>query len=473
MRCLARRALVCACLVLPVLSHGQRILGEEPALGSPESRITQQEIASGELSLDDLRLAGLKVFVTAFRKSDGHGDGPVNPADPTAPGGRPMLQDNGAFLRVNGLDAQSCLDCHSIVSAATMPATLGVGGAGGLNNSAMFMTQDIDVADRAGQGFASFDGRLINPPALFGAGGVQLVAEEMTRRLQKLRRKALRHPGQRIRLRAKGVEFGSIVADAAGRLDTSAVEGIDADLVVRPFGRKGEFATVRGFDVGALMFHLGMRPVEVAGEGVDDDGDGVVNEVLIGEVSALSVFVATQDTPVQARRNQRARRGFRQFRTLGCAECHRPVMYTRGTQLNFRYPEIDTDPSANVFYSVDLRRPPMRFRPGRRGRGIAVPMFSDLKRHDMGDGLAEDFHGASAARNREFITAKLWGVADTAPYLHDGRAFTLNAAITLHGGEARAARDAYLALDTRHKNELIAFLMTLRNPDSPNEDVAD
>jgi CxxC motif-containing protein (DUF1111 family) len=89
----------------------------------------------------------------------------------------------------------------------------------------------------------------------------------------------------------------------------------------------------------------------------------------------------------------------------------------------------------------------------------------------MGAGLAEDFHGATDRRNREFITAKLWGVADTSPYLHDGRAMTLNEAILMHGGEAAAARDGYVALADSEKNQVLAFLRTLRNPVSPNADV--
>ena len=51
--------------------------------------------------------------------------------------------------------------------------------------------------------------------------------------------------------------------------DTSGVKGIDADLVVRPFGRKGEFATTRAFDRAALQFHMGMQPVEVVGADTD------------------------------------------------------------------------------------------------------------------------------------------------------------------------------------------------------------
>jgi CxxC motif-containing protein (DUF1111 family) len=124
----------------------------------------------------------------------------------------------------------------------------------------------------------------------------------------------------------------------------------------------------------------------------------------------------------------------------------------------------------NIFFSVDLALGPPAFEPNDSG-GLVVSLFSDLKRHDMGDDLAESLHGASERENREFITAKLWGVADSAPYLHDGRALTLNEAILMHGGEARAARDAYDKLENGQKNQVIKFLRTLRNPAEPNSDV--
>ena len=123
----------------------QSVIGDEPALGSIESRVTHAEIASGALSLLDIRFAGLKVFSTRVRRADGFGDGPMNPADPTTPGGRPTLQGNGTFLRVNGLDAQSCLACHDIVSTDSVPMITGVGGAGGINDSPMPKARAIDV----------------------------------------------------------------------------------------------------------------------------------------------------------------------------------------------------------------------------------------------------------------------------------------------------------------------------------------
>lgn len=461
-----------AVIVAGGLAHtaAAQLPGEEPALGPLHERTTQAEVASGTLSLHDLRLRGLRMFATQFNQYDGYGDGPMDPFDTTRPGGRPTLGGNGTFLRINGLDAQSCNDCHGFISTATVPVKLGVGGSGGLNNAAMFMPHNIDVADHALQGQASFDGRLIVPPALFGTGGLQLLGKEMTAQLQRQRARAIANPGLEVRLVTKGVNFGVIVADAAGVVDTSRIEGIDADLVVKPFGRKGEFSSVRGFDQEAMMFHFGMQPSEIVGAGIDADGDGVTDEVLPGELSALEVFITTQETNRMIARDPDARLGFQHFQDIGCAGCHRPSLRTESRFLNYSFPEDPTDPEANVYLTVDLAQKPPRFRQTRRG-GLIVPLFGDLKRHDLGAALGEQFQGADERRNREFMTAELWGVADTAPYLHDGRALTLNGAIMAHGGEAEAVRTAYANLDTTARGQLIAFLRTLRTPADPNADV--
>jgi hypothetical protein len=351
----------------------------------------------------------------------------------------------------------------------TRPPIFGIGGAGAIASSALFMPRNIDVSDQLAMGRASIDGRLINPVSLFGAGGVQAVGREMTGDLQTLKTRALENPGLAVRLISKEVDFGVIVADKTGGLDNSGIEGIDDDLVVRPFGRKGEFATLRQFDQVAMMFHLGIQPVEIFGPGVDDDGDGVANEILVGEMSALEIFIATQDSPVQLRGDREITAGSGLFETAGCVDCHRPMLTTESPYLGFDFPVVDDRPGANLYFKIDLRRNPARLRPAAKG-GVEVPLFSDLKRHDMGAGLAEDFALLSEQANREFITAKLWGVADTAPYLHDGRALTLEEAIDLHGGEARAARDRFLALDQRQQKQVIVFLKSLRNPRNPNSD---
>ena len=93
------------------------------------------------------------------------------------------------------------------------------------------------------------------------------------------------------------------------------------------------------------------------------------------------------------------------------------------------------------------------------GRAL-VRLFGDLKRHDMGPGLAEKIDEAGTGAS-VFLTENLWGVGSTAPYLHDGRATTLAEAILEHGGEAQASRDAFAALSTSEQQGLIAFLNNL------------
>jgi CxxC motif-containing protein (DUF1111 family) len=90
----------------------------------------------------------------------------------------------------------------------------------------------------------------------------------------------------------------------------------------------------------------------------------------------------------------------------------------------------------------------------------ALPVFSDLLLHDMGDALADGFPMGSAT-GREFRTQPLWGIPAVGPYLHDGRASTLDEAIRWHGGEAASANQAYLALRSSEQADLIAFLESL------------
>ena len=79
----------------------------------------------------------------------------------------------------------------------------------------------------------------------------------------------------------------------------------------------------------------------------------------------------------------------------------------------------------------------------------------------MGADLAESTGGSL---DPMFITARLWGIADTSPYMHDGRALSLADAIEMHGGDGASARDSYRSLNRRRKNDLLSFLRILRTP---------
>ena len=474
--------------------------GEGPAL-SP--RVTQTQL---ELMSDlDARIAGRRIFATPFNLLDGLGDGTLNGPDKVAPGGRPTLQDNGIFLRMNGLDSQTCLECHSILSNASIPAKFAVGGVGGVGQSAFPGVINPDVDDSENNGYARIEGRMINPPFSFGSGGVEQLAREMTTELQALRAFAQSNPDTNVPLMAKGVSFGSISFDSgSGEFDITGVEGIGEDLVVRPFGRKGCCSTIRDFDIGAMRFHHGIEPVEVVGSGVDADDDGVVNELLEGELSAMHVFQTSLERPVQDPLTPEALLGEATFNSIGCADCHKRSLTTDSRFLSLSFPEVPTDPSQNVYRTVDLAGTPGFALVS--GGGVEVPLYADLKLHDMGPELAEagpvDPSGVFRARlagaeppqqgngagqgngngngngnggvldaARFFTTARLWGVADTAPYLHDGRAVTLTDAIVLHGGEAESSSNAFAALSDTDKVNLLAFLRSLRTPPNPNADL--
>ncbi|HEX7808546.1 MAG TPA: di-heme oxidoredictase family protein, partial [Thermoanaerobaculia bacterium] len=90
---------------------------------------------------------------------------------------------------------------------------------------------------------------------------------------------------------------------------------------------------------------------------------------------------------------------------------------------------------------------------------VTYQPYSDFLLHDMGalgDGIVQ-----GAASGREFRTAPLWGLRVLTRFMHDGRAQSLEAAITAHDGQGRAARDRFNALNATDRSRLVAFLRSL------------
>ena len=77
----------------------------------------------------------------------------------------------------------------------------------------------------------------------------------------------------------------------------------------------------------------------------------------------------------------------------------------------------------------------------------------------MGEPQSSSLDGPTT--DLEFRTQPLWGVSRHGPWLHDGRAETLGEAIRMHGGEAQASRDAFVALSPAAQAEVIRFLESL------------
>jgi hypothetical protein len=101
-------------------------------------------------------------------------------------------------------------------------------------------------------------------PHLFGAGLKEMLGDEITAELRRLRDAAIaeaRAGGRPVTkpLVSKGIKYGALTARPDGTLDTAKVEGVDTDLRVRPFFAHGAVFSLRTFIVGALQDEMGLQ----------------------------------------------------------------------------------------------------------------------------------------------------------------------------------------------------------------------
>ena len=101
-------------------------------------------------------------------------------------------------------------------------------------------------------------------PHLFGLGLKEMLADEITTDLRTTRDLAITQAQQKkravtLRLFSKGINYGSITANADGSVDTSQVTGVDSDLRVKPFFAEGSTISIREFVVGALHNEMGLE----------------------------------------------------------------------------------------------------------------------------------------------------------------------------------------------------------------------
>lgn len=211
------------------------------------------------------------------------------------------------------------------------------------------------------------------------------------------------------------------------------------------FGWKAAQPSVRQQSLDAFVNDLGITSELFAADTCTDAqpkcakfANGGTPE-LPPHLDAAVTFYASHLAP-PARRdhaNPDVRKGQALFDQLGCADCHRPSWQT-----------------ANHPGSAALSNQ-------------SIWPYTDLLLHDMGPGLA----GAVSAHDagpRQWRTPPLWGLGHAKTvggpavgYLHDGRARTLVEAIAWHGGEAKTARDAWVALPAAERRLVIRFLASL------------
>ncbi|WP_212751119.1 di-heme oxidoredictase family protein [Pseudoalteromonas rubra] len=437
-----------------------------PEEGAIKKHIEHDDIANGKATLKQIHKMGRDLFVAKFNKCDGQG----RPA--TTGGGVKRAPDQPAFIRTSSPETNSCAGCHS------QPA---IGGSGEFVVNAFILAQRLDpVTESVSNQFSNER----NTPGMHGAGAIEMVAREMT---YDLRAQAEALPDGEHTLVSKGVSFdirkeGGLVVES---------EGINTDLMVRPFNQSGNIATLRHFTVDAMNHHHGMQAEERfdlnPGKGFDKDHDedGVERELSVGDITALSVYQASLPVPVQVMPRARAERkavrlGKRKFNEIGCNSCHVPALkldtpvFSEPSPLNASHTFRDT--SRSVRWDMTKQGPKPRLKKNPDG-SATVWAYTDLKRHNLCDPVEREdairfFCNETLDQARPsqdgrpgsefFITRKLWDVGSSAPYGHRGDITTITEAILYHGGEARQSRDHFSLLPLSEQKSIIKFLKSLQ-----------
>lgn len=411
---------------------------------------------------------GEQLFRARFNVIDGVGrPQATGDAKPTS-----RLRVNSLFQRVAGPDANSCAGCHNQPFA---------GGSGDFVANAFV---GAHFTDPPTESIASETTSERNTISIFGAGAIETVALEMTEDLHALRDEAVirataEHREISVPLETKGVSFGRLIVHADGTFNTRQVSGIDDDLVVKPFGAKGVAVSIREFTNFALNQHHGMQPVERFGwerTGADDfDGDGVKVEMTVGQVSALTLWQAGLPPPSRSLPNdpeslQKIRLGEKKFADVGCTRCHvarlplRSIWFQEPNRFNRPGSLVPSDVTGVLMIPLEVRQGTGVFRGD--DEQIYVAAYTDLRRHKICD-IDDPFYcnekvSQDFVPTDEFLSAKLWDCGSSAPYGHRGDLTTVSEAILHHSAEARAARNAFLALTDEEKESVVNFLLSLK-----------
>ena len=422
----------------------------QPGTTWATTRVEQAEINQGRWTIKELYQMGGRLFDHSFTRSEGLGTRSVSHFQ------RVHLGDKGS------IDALRCSACHWRGGEA---------GAGDAADNVYFL----------GDGDRPSSALERNPPSLVGLGAIELAAQTLSKALQAQRDQLIsftRSAGYAVResLIVQGIHFGDLTVHADGSVNTEEVIGVDADLIVKPFGRKGQFSSIREMVEESLLIHHGLQTEWMVkngpstrmgiGEPEDPDEDGVIREITEGQVTALTLYLSLQglptiEPPEDHRLISKWGRGQSLFESVGCAGCHSPSITLETTTLKLKDRLSDHILSINLSQEGAQPRISEQLIDGQ----VVLYLFSDLKRHQMSEQMA-DHRSIKGIPGHTFITPPLWGLARSRPYMHDGRAPTIEDAILLHGGEAQRSQEAFVNLSEEDKGAIRIFLTSLNRAQS-------
>jgi CxxC motif-containing protein (DUF1111 family) len=209
------------------------------------------------------------------------------------------------------------------------------------------------------------------------------------------------------------------------------------------FGWKGQFATVEEFVASACAMEIGLSN-EMSAQPVPQahhQDASAKPDMTRQQLHELVCFIKSLPAPVQVLPDdelarERVIHGEALFNQVGCSDCHvRDFGNVSG---------VFTD-----FHLYSLQDPDI---PGSSGYGISREP-NDPFRFPNSEPLPD-----------QWKTPPLWGVADSAPYFHDGASLTLESAIGRHKGQAKFSLQQYEELIAEERSQIVEFLKSLRAP---------
>jgi CxxC motif-containing protein (DUF1111 family) len=278
-----------------------------------------------------------------------------------------------------------------------------------------------------------------NTPPLFGAALIDRIPARVLEEVAAEQAAAAANPvdsAKEPRWRRRNDDYGQveIALSVSGRVSHLK------DSRIGRFGWKADVATLREFTLRACANELGLELPGYARAAPpwikDYKASGL--DMTAEQCDRLVEYVASLPTagvrtPETSQHRIELETGRKLFGTLGCAICHRPKL------------------------------------------GDVEGIYSDLLLHDMGIYLGsfwkhrfnhryDPTKRKDSAGINDWRTPPLWGLRDSGPYLHDGRAETIEDAILMHGGEGVTAVIAFEKLTLRERLQLDFFLQSLTAP---------
>lgn len=266
----------------------------------------------------------------------------------------------------------------------------------------------------------------VNSTALFGAGWIDRISGRSISRRNLAR--SIEEVGRELAADFDGIPAGRYRVLPDGRIGK--------------FGWKAQFATLEEFVAAACANELGLGTPHMpqAKPRVELPYPDMPPDLDRGQFRSLVAFVDTlprpeETSPADPESRAEVARGRLLFEQVGCAVCHVP----------------DLGGVAGIYSDLLLHR--LVDRQGQSSYGDVLTGAPIPREHPSPD---------------EWKTPPLWGVADSAPYFHDGASPTLRDAIIRHEGDAAPVTRAFERLGEEDERALIRFLESLRAPsDAP------